>query len=342
MSTERLQSTSLEPVRQPTVLLGIPMIYVSNNDPERASSPGAGQDRRSFLAAAGALTAAMTLATQTASADDSNDASAHPVCIFAKHLQLMSWPELAKFCREIEVDGIEATVRSGGQVEPAAVVDKLPQLCAAMSATDTRVVIITTDINSPHSPHAEAVLRTAALAGVTHYRMSYYRYNHDQPSLPQLDGFARAATELAAMNHDLGVTGLYQNHAGATNVGGPMWDLQTVLAGIDPADIGVAYDVRHATVEANQSWPIDLAMIRERIATVYVKDYRAVNGKIENVPLGEGDVSRSLFKDLKSRRPPGPISLHMEYVSHTDPKLVQACADAYRQDRQSLRNLLGV
>ncbi len=270
------------------------------------------------------------------------DPKSHPVCIFAKHLQLMPWPELAAFCREIEVDGIEATIRRGGQVDPAESVEKLPQLCEAMAQTDRRVIIMTTDINSPRSPHAEAVLRTGAIADISYYRMSYYKYDLDKPILPQLKTFSRDASELAAMNHDLGLTGLYQNHAGANYVGGPLWDLQQMLDEIAPSDIGVAYDVRHATVEGNLSWPIDLAMIRDRIATVYVKDYRAVNGKIENVPLGEGDVTPALFNELKNTRPPGPISLHMEYISHTDASLVGASAEAYRKDRRELKRLLGV
>ena len=201
---------------------------------------------------------------------------------------------------------------------------------------------MTTDINSVETPDAETVLRTGALCGVTYYRMAYYKYDLAKPILPQLDGFARQAQELAALNHDLGLTGLYQNHAGATNVGGPLWDMQQMLSEIPTSDIGIAYDVRHATVEGNQSWPIDLALIRNSIATVYVKDYKAIDGNIENVPLGEGDVSADLFKSLRKQPPPGPVSLHMEYLSHKDPELVTACADAYRKDRLALKRLLGV
>ncbi len=306
-------------------------------------------DRRSFLASSVSLAAASMVSsggsrTRAAEQDSTkvSDSQKSPVCIFAKHLQLMPWTELAEFCREIEVDGIEATIRGGGQVEPQDAAEKMPQLSESLAATNTRIVVMTTDINSPESPHAEAVLRTAALLGVTHYRMAYYRYDLSQPLLPQLSAFARQANQLAKLNHELGLTGVYQNHAGSSYVGGPLWDLQMVLRDIPSSDIAVAYDVRHATVEGNLSWPIDLAMIRDRIGTVYVKDYRAVNGKIENVPLGEGDVSEALFKSLRQQPPPGPVSLHMEYISHTDPKQVAACADAYRKDRQTLRRLLGV
>ena len=284
----------------------------------------------------------MIQAAEDSPNSESQDSNNRPVCIFAKHLQLMPWDELAKFCRDIKVNGIEATIRRRGQVEPEDAPEKLPKLCDAMAKTETRVVIMATNIKSPKSPHAEAVLRTAATLGVNYYRMDYFKYDLTKPILPQLDTFAREAMELAVMNHDLGLTGLYQNHAGATYVGGPLWDLQQVLRDISTKDIAVAYDVRHASVEGNQTWPIDLRMIRDKIGAVYVKDYRAMEGKIKNVPLGEGDVSEDLFAELRKQPPPGPVSMHMEYISHTDPKLAKASAAAYRKDREVMRRLLGI
>ena len=38
------------------------------------------------------------------------------------------------------------------------------------------------------------------------------------PSKPQL-------RDLAALNRELGLTALYQNHGGRSNVGGQIWDL---------------------------------------------------------------------------------------------------------------------
>ena len=308
------------------------------------------RSRRSFLCRSLAFASAVRCLTSSSEASaledapnsDSDHSGDRPVSIFAKHLQLMPWDELAKFCRDIEVTGIEATVRRDGQVEPGDVTEKLPELCDAMAKTDTRVVLIATNINSPKSPHAESVLRTAATLGVTHYRMEYYRYDLAKPILPQLDAFAREAADLAALNHDLGLTGLYQNHAGAKYMGAPLWDLQQVLCDLANEDMAVAYDVRHATVEGNLAWRLDLNMIRDKIGAVYVKDYQAVSGKIRNVSLGEGDVSEDLFAELRKSPPPGPVSLHMEYISHKDPKLVKASADAYRKDREALRRLLGV
>ena len=48
-----------------------------------------------------------------------------PVMAFAKHLQWLSFDELAEFLTEHDLDGIEATVRKGGQVEPENVEPRL-------------------------------------------------------------------------------------------------------------------------------------------------------------------------------------------------------------------------
>lgn len=308
--------------------------------------------RRDFLknAAIGATAATASLSGSAWGQDPATSkpgetesgAAGRPVCIFAKHLQLLPVDRLAAFCREIEVDGIEATIRSGGQVEPKDATQGLAKLCDALAKQDRRVVIMTTDINSVESPYALGTLRSAALLGIKHYRMAYYKYDLSQKILPQLEAFARQAKELAEVNHGLGLTGLYQNHAGANYVGAPLWDLAEMLREINTEDMAIAYDVRHATVEGYQSWGIDLVRIGDFIGALYAKDYRTVAGKIENVPLGEGDVNKKLFDTLKKSLPPGPISLHMEYTSHTDPKQTEQAVANYRKDREALRQLLGV
>ena len=68
--------------------------------------------------------------------------------------------------------------------------------------------------------------------------MEYYRYDFAQPILPQLTRHAKAASELAVLCKSLGITGLYQNHAGKNMVGAALWDLQDVLLDLDPSALG--------------------------------------------------------------------------------------------------------
>lgn len=301
-------------------------------------------NRRAMLAT-GAMSAVaawngLRSAAQDAAAADATGLG--PLCLFAKHLQWLSHEALAQLLVDLDVAGIEATIRGGGQVEPADVRQGLPRLAETLGRRDRRVVIMTTDINAVDSPHAETTLRTAADLGIRHYRMAYYRYDLDRPILPQLDRFTKIAEELAGLNRALGLVGLYQNHAGERYVGAPLWDLRQMLDAIDSEAITAAYDLRHATVEAGMSWALDWALIRPRVGAIYLKDFHWRDGKVENVPLGTGQVSPRLFSAVRDLGRPVPVSIHMEYIDHRDPDLIDACVAAYRADREAARRLIGL
>ncbi|WP_164103696.1 sugar phosphate isomerase/epimerase family protein [Candidatus Laterigemmans baculatus] len=312
-------------------------------------------DRRTVLAAAAASCAAWmrpalggspkpeAAAAQHDPSTDTKPQPLGPLCLFAKHLQWLSPADLADLLAEMDVEGIEATIRSGGQVEPADVVEGLPRLAEALARRDRRIVIMTTEITSVETPHAEAVLKTGVEHGATHYRMGYYRYDLDRPILPQLDAFTHQAEHLAELNQSLGIHGLYQNHAGDRYFGAPLWDLHQMLTEVSTKHLAAAYDVRHATVEAGMSWPLDWALIRPHVGAIYLKDFQWLDGKPQNVPFGTGQVSHRLFKTLSTSGLGNiPVSLHMEYIDHRRPELIDQCVAAYREDRKTIRRLIGI
>lgn len=266
-----------------------------------------------------------------------------PVCAFAKHLQWLSFDELADYLAEHDFDGIEATVRKGGQVEPENVERDLPRLVEALKGRDRRVLIMTTDISDARDPLAQRVLKTAAGLGVPYYRMGYYRYSLDQAIIPQLEAFRDTARRLAEFNAAVGITGLYQNHAGARYVGASVWDLHRLLEGGPAEQIGVAFDVRHATVEGGQTWPVLWRLVRSQTRAIYVKDFQWDGRNPRNVPLGEGQVDPALLKTIRDEVSAGtPVSLHMEYIDHRDRSLQEQCKQAFIRDRRTLRELMGV
>ncbi len=299
-------------------------------------------NRRTVLAAGAAVCAAGLEGERSHAADEPSQNGLGPLCLFAKHLQWLSNEALTDLLVDLDVAGIEATIRHGGQVEPEDVREGLPTLVEALGRRDRRVVIMTTGINSVESPHAESVLATAAKLGITHYRMGYYRYDLDQPILPQLDAFTRQAEELVELNRALGITGLYQNHAGERYVGAPLWDLRQMLESISGDRIAVAYDLRHATVEAGMAWALDWAMIQQHVGAIYLKDFHWTGRKVENVSLGTGQVSPKLFTTVRDSGLNVPVSLHMEYIDHRKPELIDDCVQAYRQDRAAARELVGI
>ncbi len=309
------------------------------NDP----SPAEHQlNRRHFMGASMAVTAG-SLITQTRAtrAADPSPRSENPICVFTKPFNSLSFDELADRIAELGFDGIEAPIRKGGHVEPEQVADELPALVEALRKRDLEITVLTSDVNDPDDPLTERVLRTAATLGIQRYRMKYYKYDLKLSVLAQIEQWRPKLKQLAAMNHDFGLTGIYQNHAGTNYLGAPLWDLQLALRGIDPDDIGVAYDIRHATAEGGMSWPVTFNMIQPSIDTVYVKDFVwKGDKKPSNVPLGSGRIDPKFFKMLSDVGFSGPISLHEEYLDHRKPELVPEHLAAIKADLATLRTML--
>jgi len=299
-------------------------------------------NRRQFISVSTAV-AAGSLLTQvdTGHAADKNQNRKNPICVFTKPFNSLSFDELADQIAELGFDGIEAPVRKGGHVEPEQVEQKLPALVEALKKRDLEITVLTSDVNDPDDPVTARVLRTAATLGIKRYRMKYYKYDLKQSVLAQINQWRPKIKQLAAMNHDFGLTGVYQNHAGINYLGAPLWDLRMALQGIDPNDIGVAYDIRHATAEGGMSWPVTFNMIRPSIDTVYVKDFVWNEAKKPtNVPLGKGRIDPGFFAMLAGTDFSGPISLHEEYLDHRDPELVPQHLAAIKTDLATLRTML--
>lgn len=299
-------------------------------------------DRRQFLAAASASLAAATIVAPSVSRGaDKPGSTSQKLCVFTKPFNSLSFDELADRVAELGFDGIEAPIRSGGHVEPDQVEDRLPALHQALQQRGLEITVMTSDVNDPNDPLTERVLRTAATLGIQRYRMKYLKYDLGKSVLAQIQSWQPQLRDLAAINHDFGIQGLYQNHAGTNYCGAAIWDLHLLLDGIAPQDIGVAYDIRHATAEGGSSWPATFNMIRPRVETVYVKDFVwGDQTRPVNVPLGRGRVDPKFFEILKSSQYEGPISLHEEYLDHKDAKLVPQHLAAIRQDVATLRSWL--
>ncbi len=288
--------------------------------------------RREAIAAGVAAVAAskMTLAKE-------KPQSVNPICVFTKPFNSLSFDELADRVAELGFDGIEAPIRKGGHIEPRQVADELPKLVEALAKRNLEITVLTSDINDPNDPMTAKVLKVAAGLGIQRYRMKYYTYDLKRPVIAQINEWRPAFRDLAAMNKEFGIKAVYQNHAGNKQLGAALWDLREVLEGISPEEIGVAYDIRHASVEGGMSWPITFNMIRPHLDTVYVKDAHWVGKKPTNVPLGEGIVDPRFFKMLAQSGFEGPISLHEEYLDHRKPELVSEHFAAIKRDFKTLK-----
>lgn len=287
--------------------------------------------------AAGAAAVSMTNLAIPRAMAQSDDSGPNPICVFTKPFSSLSFDQLAESIAKLGFDGIEAPIRKGGHVENDRIQQDLPALVDALAKQNLKITVMTSDVNDPTSPTTETILRTASTLGIKRYRMKYFKYDPDQPVAAQIANWHDQCVDLAAMNHDFGITGLYQNHAGSNNMGAAIWDIAQVLDGIAPTDLGVAYDIRHAAVEGGNSWPLTFRMIRDHIDTVYVKDFVWEGRKSKHAPLGKGLVDPKFFDMLAETAFDGPISLHEEYIDHRDPKLVPEHLAAIEADFKVLK-----
>ncbi|MGY8747438.1 MAG: sugar phosphate isomerase/epimerase family protein [Pirellulales bacterium] len=263
-----------------------------------------------------------------------------PICVFTKPFNSISFEALADQIAVLGFDGIEAPIRKGGHIEPSQVSDKLPQLVEILAKRNLKITILTSDINDASDPVSQNVLKVASSLGIERYRMKYLKYDLNQSITKQLSNWRPQLLDLAAVNRELGIKAVYQNHAGNNTFGAPLWDLSMALKNISPKEIGVAYDIRHAAVEGGKSWPITFDLIWPHVDSVYVKDFVWEGKKLKNVPLGTGLVPKEFFKLLKTRNFQGPISLHEEYLDHRDPALVPKHWNAIKADLKTLQSLI--
>ena len=290
--------------------------------------------RRQFLA--GSLAAAgAAWALDRAAAQDARPRN--PICAFTKFLQPLSYEQTAETIARLGFDGVEATVRDRGHVLPERVEEDLPRMVEALKKHDLEMTIMTSGVSRVDQPLTEKVLRTAASLGVKRYRMGYYTYDLQQPIRSQLDELRPVVRDLAALNRELGIQGLYQNHAGAKYVGATVWDFQDLIAEIPVAEIGFAFDIRHATVEAGLAWPVLQSVAEPHLGAICVKDFRWGDPKPENVPLGEGRVDRGFLRRVKQADFRGPIALHIEYLEQAG---VEPNIEALGHDLATLRKWL--
>ncbi|RFC47451.1 MAG: Sugar phosphate isomerase/epimerase [Verrucomicrobia bacterium] len=265
------------------------------------------------------------------------------IVTFTKSFQDLSHEALSDAIAGTGLDGIEVAVRPKGHIEPDRVEEELPKLVTALRARNLVLEVMTSGINQiSREQRTESILRAAAGLGIPRYRLAYYKYDLGRPVRAQLDEIRPRLADLAALNKELGIQGVYQNHAGRDYVGAPVWDMHDLVRDLDPAAMAIAFDIGHATVEGASSWEIDFQLCRPNLGIVYVKDY-LVNGRTkQGVPLGQGGVDPKFFAMLAGLSPRLPISLHVEYIPDEapGPERTRKHLEAIRRDLGTLRGLL--
>ena len=293
--------------------------------------------RRQFLerTSLGAAVALSPLARQTPAG---RGVQRWPIIAFSKPFIDLNFDQTADLVAEVGWDGIECPVRKAStHIVPERVADDLPKMVEALGRRGRTVAMITTDITGVDAT-AESILRTAARLGIRKYRLGAIRYVANRSITDQLREITPRLRDLAQLNKDIGIQGGIQNHSGADYFAAPVWDAVQAIDGINPAHLGIAFDIGHATLEGGLSWPIQARLVQPILSLVYVKDFRWEKTEkgwaSQWCPLGQGMVNKKFFTTLAASTYAGPIGQHHEYELGASPSDRLA---HYKQDLRTLR-----
>src|SRR5215213_6946567 len=274
-------------------------------------------NRRHFAAvtaaAASSTAVAMTMPSQLIAAPKAADR--YKICAFIKFLTALKYEEMADAIAEAGFDGVEVTARQKeSYIHPDRAADELPRLKEVLDKRTLEITILTTDIVRHDEPNAQSMLRTAAALGIKRYRLGFFRYDLKKAILPQVAALRPVIRDIAAMNRDIGIAGMWQNHSGADMVGATVWDMRSLIKDYPVSEIGCVFDIRHAAVEAGEAWPVYYDLVKPHLSALSVKIFRWEGRKSVHTELGKGNVDPKFFKTLRKSDFRGPISVHVEYL----------------------------
>jgi sugar phosphate isomerase/epimerase len=285
--------------------------------------------RRAFLQNASLLAGSLAISSTPVLAAEKR---ANKLCFFTKHLQGLSFDDIASLAVEMGVDGVESPIRPKGHIEPEKIEDELPKYVEALKKQNLELTILTSGITEVSAEQrTEAVLRTAAKLGVKRFRMSYYKYDLQKPIWPQLQEIKPKLKDLIQLCQEIGIQPLFQNHSGK--------DFYSLMQEYTPEQFAFCFDIFHATLEGGLQWPLSAALTADHWGAVYFKDFQWNGRKAEGCPLGQGQVNPDFAKMIKQRNYTGPISLHVEYLKGDpkDPAVLKSFREAHLRDFKVLK-----
>lgn len=301
--------------------------------------------RRQFLQASATAASALMAAGVFAPSLRAADTFAPPVALFDKvlHQIKLSLEDSAALVEEAGLDGVDCAVRANDQIEPVRVKDDLPRYAEMLQKRGRKLLLLTTAILNPSSPHARDILETARTLGVKIYRVGFLRLPKDSTPAMQIAELKPQLRDLVALNKELGMCAIVQNHSPAGNaayLGGNLDDMYELVKDFPPAQLGVAFDLGHALVVHGDDWKKHFERLKPHLGVAYIKD---ADRERRFVAFGEGEFGQTdYFTRLKQMNYSAPFSMHIEYDwAKGGEQNRAALAGAVRESLAMLRKWVG-
>jgi sugar phosphate isomerase/epimerase len=235
---------------------------------------------------------------------------------FTKTLNRLSLKDLAAFCKDTGLDGVDLTVRPGHPVTPDNALAELPAAARLFKDAGLVIGLVTapTGLTDPAGKQARAIFDACARAGVPAVKIGYFPYRPPfderlKDARAKLAGFAKLAERTK-------VKACYHTHSGAM-LGNNGAGIRLLMQGLDPHHAGVFFDTGHTAVNGGPVG-MELDLVGDWLSLVAIKDMAWSKGKAgwesRVVPVGDGIVRwPEVGRALKERRFNGTVSLHAEY-----------------------------
>ncbi len=225
---------------------------------------------------------------------------------------------------------------------PERVSEDLPRYAAELQKRNLQLPLITTAITGPDSPQAQEILGAAKQLKVQFYRLGSPYHEKGRAVAEQIREYRARFKELAALNRQVRIGALVQNHspAGRVYLAGDLAEMRELVRGFDPAEIGVAFDVGHALIVHGDGWREHFAALKPHIKIIYIKDALRSGGF---VPFGQGELGKiGCFRLLREMGYSAPISMHIEFdwSNQGKRKTRAALLETLKQSRATLHNWL--
>ncbi len=301
--------------------------------------------RRQFLSRTATLASAAALGDLGSAPMFAAGLSSQPIVVFSKVYReaKLSLEDSVDLTAEVGLDGLDCPVRPNEQVLPERVKDDLPRYVELLRKRNLQMPLLTTAIFSPQSPYTNDILSTAKRLGIRYYRVGFLKPEKGVTMEQTIVKTRAQFKELAAMNKDLGLCALAQNHSPGRPsgyLGGDLNDMFELVKDFDPAQLGIAFDLGHAILVHGDEWSLHFEKLKPYIWIAYIKDAKRGKGFVR---FGEGEFSQTdYFKRLKAMGYSAPFSLHIEYpwVKPGEEKTRAALAPALKDSLRVLKGWL--
>ena len=206
----------------------------------------------------------------------------------ARSLQwLRTADEVAKAAVEMVCGGVCLNVGPyPAHIDPARVAQDLPAFVKAIRGQGLKVTQLrAAGLKDTTDAGAEAIIGTAAQAGLTHYSIGTYTYDLKKPLGPQIDAIKARLAKFVLLNQKHRTKLVYDTATGADAVGGVVLDLLPVMKAFDPRYIGFHWDTGNMALHGDGMWETLMRLAGPYIASIGWRD----RGWVQDLGLlGEG------------------------------------------------------